>query len=571
MAGLVDQYGRAIDLGRLKEDIGGPTMTGTRSVITGHPAEGLTPERLQSILRGAEANDPVAYLEMAEQMEEKDPHYLSVLGTRKRAVTQLEITVEAAGTDAASVKQADRIREWLDRDELVDELFDVQDGVGKGYSLTNLVWRTYGNEWLPERLEWRDPRWFTFDLVDGRTPMLLDENGLPQPLPPFTFMYHQPKAKSGLPIRGGLARPSAWAYLFKNYALKDWVAFAEIFGLPVRVGRYDNGETAENIRRLANAVASLGSDASAVFPKSMEVEFVDGKEGSASGDLFEKLCTYCDQQISKVVVGQTATTDATIGGLGSGKEHGEVRADIRDADALQLAGSINRQIVRPVTDLNDGPQKKYPRVRIGLAESLDLKTQMDATKTFVSLGGRVSEAVVRDQLGYEEPGPDERILGQAVAGEGTSATPVDPALAPAPDPANPDAPATGQGKPPQGLKKGAGAPTPAEDVKAAAEGLLKALKRPSDPRPTAPATGLDAIDHAVAAAGDDWELLINPVVAAADRLIAGCSTLEEARDRLAEVMGAADMTALTELLARGSLAARMAGLAGDEIHPGADR
>ena len=30
-------------------------------------------------------------------------------------------------------------------------------------------------------------------------------------------------------------------YLFKNYDLKDWVSFAEVYGLPLRLGKYAPG------------------------------------------------------------------------------------------------------------------------------------------------------------------------------------------------------------------------------------------------------------------------------------------------------------------------------------------
>ncbi|MFR3751469.1 MAG: DUF935 family protein [Enterocloster sp.] len=28
-------------------------------------------------------------------------------------------------------------------------------------------------------------------------------------------------------------------YLFKNYDLKDWVSFCEVYGMPLRLGTYD--------------------------------------------------------------------------------------------------------------------------------------------------------------------------------------------------------------------------------------------------------------------------------------------------------------------------------------------
>ena len=555
MPQLLDQHGRPIDLSRLRDDVAGPSVQGVRSIITGHPADGLTPRRLASILHAAEQGDALAYLELAEQMEEKYLHYLSVLGTRKRAVTQLEITVEAADDSKLAVEQADLIREWLDRDELQDELFDILDAIGKGFSHTEIIWETSANQWLPRCLEWRDPRWFEFDRVDGRTPLLRGNGGQLEPLPPYKFIFHQHKAKSGLAIRGGLARPVAWAYLFQNYSLKDWVAFAEVYGLPLRIGRYDNGETQDNIRLLMRAVSQISSDAAAVFPKSMDVEFVDAKGASGSGDLFEKLCDYLDRQVSKAVVGQTATTDAVVGGLGSGKEHGDVRDDIKISDAKLLRATINRQLVRPIVDLNYGPQRAYPKVEIGIADSWDAAKLMPAVREFVSLGGRIGMSAVRDKLGFEDPGADEEVLR-------------------APAPAAPTAQAEPQGSPPAGGRAPGGRATAAEAPSRALAPLLGPLKRHSEAEGATASLARpapDSIDHAVEADLTDWEELVSPAVEALDRLLATCTNLEEARDRLPEALASMGLAgALAELLARGGFAARLAGLAGADIQPGGD-
>lgn len=555
MAQLLDQYGRPIDKMVLKAEIAGPSTMGVRQVISGHPSRGLTPQKLAGILLGAEVGDPVSFLELAEDMEEKYLHYLAVLGQRKRAVAQLEITVEAAEDAGPQAEHAELVRDWLDRDELEDELFDMLDALGKGFSVIEIVWDTSANQWMPERLEWRDPRWFDFDRGDGRTPLLRVDAGRPEPLAPFKFITHTHKAKSGLPIRGGLARAAAWAYLFQNYALKDWVAFAEIFGLPLRVGRYDNGETEDNIRLLARAVAMIGSDAAAVFPKSMDVEFFGSKEGGGgggSGDLFDKLCAYLDRQVSKAVVGQTATTDADTGGLGSGKEHGEVRQDIKLSDAKQLAGSINRQLVRPLIDLNFGPQRGYPRVRVGLAESVDIEKRMPAIESFVRMGGRVSAGEVRDRLGLEDPGPQDELLA-------VQASAADPAAsgAKAPPAAAND---TGQKTPQDGAQRPDG-PGAAPSASRGSKALLRALKEHLEAGP-APGAAADAMDGLTDAALDDWEALIGPQIAAVEELLAGCATIEEARERLAEAGAELPVGPLTRALAEAGFTAHLAGLAG---------
>ncbi|MEE2916595.1 MAG: DUF935 family protein, partial [Pseudomonadota bacterium] len=84
MTGLVDQHGRPIRREVLTREIAGPTIAGLRSPIAGYPGDGLNPIRLAQIMRSADHGDPLAYFELAEAIEERDPHYVGVLGTRKR-------------------------------------------------------------------------------------------------------------------------------------------------------------------------------------------------------------------------------------------------------------------------------------------------------------------------------------------------------------------------------------------------------------------------------------------------------------------------------------------------------
>ncbi|HEX7128297.1 MAG TPA: DUF935 domain-containing protein [Thermodesulfobacteriota bacterium] len=524
MPTLYDAYGRPVDLGALRREQAAPSLTGIRTIWAGHPAKGLTPERLARLLREAEDGDPMRYLELAEDMEERDLHYLAVLGTRKRAVAQLELTVEAASDAAADVEAADLVREWLRRDDLEAELVDILDAIGKGFSATEIIWELSASRWWPVRLEHRDPRWFEFDRIDGRT-LLLREAGLPVPLAPFKFIVHRHTAKTGLPIRGGLARAAAWAYLFKNYGVKDWVTFVEVYGQPLRVGKYGPGATDEDKEKLFQALRNLGSDAAAMIPQEMMIEFIDAKRGSstASGaEVFKQLADFMDQQVSKAVLGQTTTTDAISGGHAVAKEHNEVRRDIQRADAKQLAATLNRDLVRPLVDLNLGPQKAYPRIIIGLRDATNVAELSDALAKLVPLGLKVEQSVVRDKLGLPDPpaGKDVELLAQPA--------PPAPPVAP---PADPEGP-------------------PARASRLARQAAANAAREG------------DAIDALIDAELADWQPLLGPLVGELREVLAGASSLEEIRERLADALAEMDVDALADLLARAGFVTRLAGAVG---------
>src|ERR1700722_1125967 len=142
---LYDAFGREVDVSRLQEEQAAPTISGIRNIYsTMHPSVGLTPERLTQILREAEFGDPFLYLELAEEMEEKDLPYLAVLSTRKEALTQLEIIVNPASKEKDDVSAADMVRAMLASDAINMEsaLFDILDAIGKGFSATEIIWET---------------------------------------------------------------------------------------------------------------------------------------------------------------------------------------------------------------------------------------------------------------------------------------------------------------------------------------------------------------------------------------------------------------------------------------------
>lgn len=410
---IVDQYGRAIEYDQLTAEVAGPRVTGVRQIWHSSVAGGLTPGRLASLLQAATEGDARDYLTLAEEMEERDLHYASVLGTRKLALAGLNIRVEAATDDAEDIRRADIVREVVESPEFGEMQTDLTDALSKGYSVTEIIWDRSGKTWVPLRFEWRDPRFFMFDRATGQELRLLDEsdavNGLP--LAPYKFIVHKPRLRTGLPIRGGLARLAAVGYMCKAWTWKDWMGFADIYGIPMRVGRYGPNASKEDIGVLMSAVANLGSDAAAVIPESMRIDFTQAANVAGAGDFFKGLAEWWDKQISKAVVGQTMSADDGAS-LAQAKVHNEVRLDLLDADAKAESNTINRMFVRPFCELNFAPGRKYPRLVIDVPKPENLELLINAVQVFVPLGLRVEQSVIRDKFGLPEPAEGAEILGQ---------------------------------------------------------------------------------------------------------------------------------------------------------------
>lgn len=546
---LVDRWGRPIDRSVLKTEIAAPTLGGVRSPLSGYPGDGLDPVRLASILREADAGDPIRYLELAEAIEERDLHYLAVLGTRRRGVSQIEITVEAASDAAEDVARAQLVREWLKRDELADEIFHILDCIGKGYSFTEIMWDTSEGQWSPARLEWRDPRWFRFEMQDLATPLQLDDYGQRIPLAPFKFIFAQISAKSGLALRSGLARVASWAWMFKAFTQRDWAIFTQTYGQPLRLGKWAPNASEDDKNTLFRAVSNIAGDCAAIIPESMSIEFVETKSPGTNSELYERRSDWLDQQVSKAVLGQTTTTDAISGGHSVSKEHRMVQKDISRSDGKALAAILNRDLIRPWMDLEFGPQKAYPRLKIEEAEVEDIQMLSTAVAALVPVGLKISQSEMRDRLGFADPAPGEEVLGVPAA------PPVGPVLAPGALPSAPPGQASPIKRFSGEFKRGQGAA--GMQTAPQAEGLSAAN--------SGAATHADEIAARIEA---DAQPAVGRMLAQIEAMMTAAGSIEEFRAMLAAAFPKVDSTAFAQALAQGLVAAQAAGRAAVEEEAG---
>lgn len=303
---------------RKKRNRGGGTPfnpdidTGTRRPVTArvavgdindkfsdYPSNGLTPRRLARIFREADEGNVRAQMELFEEMEEKDTHLFSQMQTRKLAVTGLDWEVQPFSEDEINKEIADFVDEQLKGIENFDEvLIDMLDAIGKGISIMELAWTVEDGRNVIEDIEYVHPKKLVWDSTTDELKICTKEYPSGVELPENKFVVHKYKAKSGHASRAGIMRVVSWMYLFKNYDIKDWVSFCEVFGMPLRLGKYDASASEDDKKQLMEAIISLGTDAAGIVPSSTMIEFIESQK-TTSVEIYEKLARYCDEQISK--------------------------------------------------------------------------------------------------------------------------------------------------------------------------------------------------------------------------------------------------------------------------------
>jgi len=393
---------------------------------------------------------------------------------------------------------------------------DALDAIGHGYSCIELGWgRNAQGLWYPNQVEHRPPTWFSCHPDDRNTLLLRDNSSaFGVPLQPFGWIAHQHKSRAGYIARTGLFRSLAWPYLYKNYSVRDLAEFLEVYGLPIRIGKYPDNADPDTKRDLLRAILSIGHHAAGIIPESMAVELAT-VTGGGNGASFQVMIDWCEAAQSKAILGGTLTSQTGANGNRSlGDVHNEVRLDIRDDDATQLDQTLSAHLVYPMAMLNGWfADNRCPSFVSDTQEPDDLALLADALPKLASAGTPIPVRYVTRKLKIPEREGDEAIL---VMGNAAPAA-VDPA------------------QPAAALAALAANPVNAVDI---------------DP------TGVDSqTDQLAIDAGATVKAMVDQIAALAEQ----ADSLEALRNQLLGAYGDLDSGELTKVMALGFAAAELSG------------
>lgn len=377
-----------------------------------YPSNGLDPVRLAHILREANDGNVRCQMELFEEMEEKDPHLFSQMQTRKLAVTGLEWEVQPSGKEEEDGIICEFINDQLTSLEGFDgAMYDMLDAIGKGISILELFWDIdKDGRNVIRSIDWVNPKKLLWDFEDEVLKITTQEFPEGIELPENKFVVHKYKAKSGHESRAGVMRIISWMYLFKNFDLKDWVAFSEVYGMPVRLGKYDPSASEDDKKQLLDAIYTMGTDAAGIIPNNAAIDIIESNK-TTSADVFEKFARYADEQISKAVLGQTLSSDSGGGSYAQGKVHNEVRHDLTAADAKSLAETIRRDIIKPLVIYNFGPDAGIPLFVFNSSEAEDLKVTAEIYKTLAcDMGLQIPVDHIYKKFSIPKPEDGEEVL-----------------------------------------------------------------------------------------------------------------------------------------------------------------
>src|SRR5262249_51296463 len=143
------------------------------------------------------------------------------------------------------------------------------------------------------------------------------------------------------------------------------------YGQPMRLGKDGPGATGNDKAALLGAGSKIRTEAAAIIPEAVASVLAEPKgAGQKTPGMHGKFCMYLDKLVTIGVLGQELTTQLPrgAGSRAAAEVHDVVRRDIATDDARRVSATLNRDLVKPLIDLNRGPRRRYPLISIGFNE-----------------------------------------------------------------------------------------------------------------------------------------------------------------------------------------------------------
>lgn len=406
--------------------------------------ESLTPLRISSVLRAADAGQLRPLHDLLNEIRQKDGSLHSILQTREGALLSCgwAITADVEGLEkdtpeyAAAEEKATYCREVVGKMRVQIGEFSfgldraiahLMDALYKGVAVLEILWAKIGVSLVPtalaivegRRLAWSqearlcfyDPD--TFGVKGGAKLLSSSWPGVPLGDYSGKFIVHLPRVNGDSPQREGLGRLLLWLACFRLWSVRDWLLFAELYGKPYREFIYKTDGTVDEDRLMAETMARFTTSKTAmVHSDQVEVkvswpEATGGAQASPSPAIMQAM----RDDMALATIGQLATTSDTTNGLGgSGDARDLVRQDIKHADEVQLSDTLRWQLLARIVRLKYGNVDRLPHWSFLTDDAVDVKATLEAMAIGAKLGMKIPVAHAHDVTGWPTASDGEPAL-----------------------------------------------------------------------------------------------------------------------------------------------------------------
>lgn len=391
--------------------------------LTLRTTTGAAIEQITQAYQRAEQGWIEPMVDLFERRIEGDAHLRAALDNRNEAVSQKPWTIEPGGgadqTDddrRAAIELERALRRVPNFTSTLEHQLTFNP---YGFAGSEIIWDlTEDGIAAPVWFQDIAHRRFTFGLEDDR-PMLRTTSDPIDGIPLTPGKWWFTCRRGRLTATSGLMRNCLWWSTWKLLAVRDWMIYAERFGLPYVTGQYDETISDDDKEVLRQAVRDLGSDGFAIFSDAAKIVLheVASRGSDNTESVHAALSQLCDNEISFLIEG--ATLVSSVDGPGShalGKVHQNRYFDILKGDSERLSQSFEHSVGLPFVKFN-GMNARPPRLRMHLGLNLDVP---EFVKMGIDLangleGFELDEEQIRTMTQFRKPMEGQGLRGAKFA------------------------------------------------------------------------------------------------------------------------------------------------------------
>jgi len=190
-------------------------------------------------------------------------------------------------------------------------------------------------------------------------------------------IYAHTVMEIGDPYDLGLFISAAQYVLYKRGGLGDWANFVEVFGQPIIDAEWDGYDEKQRLQ-LEEALNRMGNGGKITRPSGTKINLLENR-ANANGDLQDHFIDKLNAEISKVILGQTETTESSpASGYAQSRIHAQVEDDINISDINYTRRGLNTRFVAIMTALGiPGAEGGRFVVPIEAEQQLSAKDKLD--------------------------------------------------------------------------------------------------------------------------------------------------------------------------------------------------
>lgn len=329
----------------------------TRSSLT------WTPGLLRSAEILAQGGDLRLAAELCDEMR-GDDRIKAVLETRTKQLVQLPLLFEASGDGrrrGVTVRALEADDDWYWMMPEAEHEVVHASGILLGVGLAELRWFRRGRRLLPKLHAW-DPRHLRRDRDTDKWMLRIADGARGSREIEITpgdgkWVIYTPGSADQPWASGAFRALSRWM-LLKKYAINDWGASSERYGMGVWTIT-GTGGTEQERRKLASDIQNMARNSVTMLPQGFELKLIESM--ARTHENFARQVAVADGGFGVAILGQNLTTQAgDTGNQGAAGVHERVSFGRAKSDNEGLSSVWREQVLRPWAKVNFGDPELAP-------------------------------------------------------------------------------------------------------------------------------------------------------------------------------------------------------------------